>query len=87
MGRYFNPPTEENLNAAGRKLNTQPNFDSYKKLLKSGEILVGLFENRFKRAPELPDVEEFEEFMKQCRAGELKICDFYALPANHPNIK
>jgi hypothetical protein len=86
MGKYFNPATKEALMASGRKLDPMYNikdYDSYKKLLKDDEVLVGLFDRAiFKVAPVIPDADEYEEFMKQYRAGQFISFDFFAVPAS-----
>ena len=85
MGKYFNPASKEALMAAGRKLEgaSNENFESYKKLLKNDEVLVGLFDRLiFKVAPVIPDADEYEEFMKQYRVGQFISYDFFAVPSS-----
>ena len=81
MGKYFNPPNDESLVKAGRKLDYDSrNYSNLKALLKEGEILVGLFDRGINKvAPFLPDKSEYEEFMKQYRSGQFIDVDFYAV--------
>jgi len=81
MGKYFNPPNDESLVKAGRKLDYDSrNYSNLKDLLKEGETLVGLFDRGINKvAPFLPDESEYEEFMKQYRSGQFIDVDFYAV--------
>jgi hypothetical protein len=90
MGKYFNPPNDESLVKAGRKLDYDSrNYSNLKALLKEGENLVGLFDRGINKvAPFLPDESEYEEFMKQYRSGQFIDVDFYAvIEKNIPKVQ
>ncbi len=87
MGKYFNPPTKQAVEAArGRLLQLlcmTPTYDECKRLLRDYEVLFGRFNRGFFYVmPLLHNEEEFEEFMSQYNAGHLLSYEFYAMPSS-----
>jgi hypothetical protein len=78
MGTYFNPPKE--LPKVARRLFGN-NYENLTKELKDGEHLFGYFDRGiFQNAVNLFSGDEFEEFHKQVRAGQIALLGYYAMP-------
>lgn len=81
----------EEIPFVGRQLlptNDTPNYESFCKMLRPGERLVGVFDRlMYKCAPVINDQDDFDNFYDSYRRGLFVSADYYAVPEDKLTLR
>lgn len=84
MGYYLNPANK--VPSVGRQIHGAASYNEAVASLRSGEVLVGLYDRViFKNAPWLHSKSEWEEFEQQYRSGAFVSKAHFAVPLTVAN--